>query len=1224
MTAHLSQYVRSRGWLLLAIIAALFSTANTAAAQATFVEGFDNVGPTKSAQVGPQNLINRGWIFRNQSSPIGQQSWHDGYLPDANPIWPSPQAGAGYMAVDGNSTDFFGGRVSNWSILPTIPGQRAGDVLRFYAINLPSHNMPSLQIRYSPSGNFSTGSGADTVGDFTTLLFDINPLPVGGWNLYSVTLPGSGRIALRYYIAQECNFGCASAYTGIDSMSIGSAPAPPCNLPPVPAAGQTVTWRFADSPYRVCQNIGIPPGATVNVEPGVRIDFDSGKQLVVNGTLNLQGTGVARITFSGTAVFPPIIDVINGTISASFADFGGQFLVESGATISLADCRFSGFGLLRSQELPAVVPYVKLDRCVFTSSQFTMSDALVVLRNNTFTDTYAEVLRGYADVTAPNSFTGQPFRITRETGIQPFYFDNVSAIGVPGSGGLILTGSKFLLGPGNILQNNRYPIELEGGLMPGTNLQLTGNLNNAIDVHDGGFRSDGRWINIGIPYRLTALAGSLPGGYLTIDPGVTVEGDPGTSLVFRSTRRLIAKGLPNAPITFRSTALGQTWHGLTFQTNSTEGPRLEYCTIRDAEFGTLSSDNLLYVDNCSYQNNQTGANANSFGSIIFGKTRFLNNATGASVTDQGNLGLMNATAPNAFTGNTAGINTLGIQVNSDARKVWWGSPTGPNAPQNPGGLGDSITGPGAAGISIFPFLTASPDFNNTPPVVRLTEPGFIWSGHSRPVDYFVDQGTKYIIRWTAQDNDAIVKQKILFSPDGHYPDRFIVIADNLPGNARSFEWTVANPGFAVTNQPQFLRVVATDATGQEGWDQTPLIVSSGRLQGELTITTNLTGQTFYAGQPIPAVDWTGVVSDFPTYEPFIVLESDGEMIGGTRVADGHGEFFGDFPAISTDTARIAIRASNNSNDVKWFFASGYFSIRHDPRLNFVPPVVQMLTPDTGATFAAGSILPITWSASDDEGLYSFDVQVSYDGARTWHILAKDLASSTRSYNWELPSTVGISGVRVRVIARDIRFQNNSSGSDRSFTIGTGAPPPQAVSLVSVTLNPASMRSGNTSQGTVTLSGPAPAGGAVITLQSSNTALASMPSSVTVPAGTTSTSFIVSTIPIETTTTINITATFNGVSRSAALTLTAVPGADSVTIDRAEYLAVKSLLQVDASSSGAGAVLTAYVTSTNALIGRLTSIGGGKFRGKFTLPASPQNITVRSSYGGSATRAVIVK
>ena len=60
--------------------AVLLFSAPAAVAQANFTESFDNVGPTNTGQDGPQNLINRGWIFRNQSSPRGATTWHDGYL----------------------------------------------------------------------------------------------------------------------------------------------------------------------------------------------------------------------------------------------------------------------------------------------------------------------------------------------------------------------------------------------------------------------------------------------------------------------------------------------------------------------------------------------------------------------------------------------------------------------------------------------------------------------------------------------------------------------------------------------------------------------------------------------------------------------------------------------------------------------------------------------------------------------------------------------------------------------------------------------------------------------------------------------------------------------------------------------------------------------------------------------------------------------------------------
>jgi hypothetical protein len=74
--------------------------------------------------------------------------------------------------------------------------------------------------------------------------------------------------------------------------------------------------------------------------------------------------------------------------------------------------------------------------------------------------------------------------------------------------------------------------------------------------------------------------------------------------------------------------------------------------------------------------------------------------------------------------------------------------------------------------------------------------------------------------------------------------------------------------------------------------------------------------------------------------------------------------------------------------------------------------------------------------------------------------------------------------------------------------------------------------GSISTGTVTLTGPAPAGGAVVTLASSEWALFVLPGSVTVPAGATSAQFQVGTQVARATTVI--TASYNGVNKTAAL------------------------------------------------------------------------------------------
>lgn len=1001
--------------------------------QADFHESFDDNGPT-DGQDGPANLIAKGWIFRNQSQPKGSHGWFDGYTGFG---WPSPQSGSGYLAVDSLSTDSFGGSVSTWAVLPAVPGQTAGDVLTFYLIDMGGSNVSTVQVRYSPSGGTGTGSGVNGVGDFTTLLLDINPIPVGGWNKYQVALPGGGRVALRYYIADACNWACFSSYTGIDSLSVGGEPPPPCNMPPVPAVGETVTWTAADGPYEVCENIGIPPGSTVVVEPGVVVEFDEGTQLVVNGTLLVEATADSPAVFDHPQVFPPMIVAREGTVEAVCAEFRGQFRVESGARVALDSCVFPPGAVLWAQELQAVAPHVVLDSCVFESASAILSDALVELRGNVFTDSICQVLRGYAVLGDGNTFVGAPLSIIRDETTQPFYVDGVSASGVNSSGGLILDGGNFLLGPGVSLTNNLYPVSLAGGLMPGSAVPSAGNAIDVIDVGSGAFRGPGRWPDFGMPYRITDPTASF-GGDLTIDPGVVVESVGGGGLIVRSTQRLTAEGRPDAPITFRAVAPQQPWQGITFYVNSTEGPRLEHCIIENALFGVISTDNHLYVDSTVFRANQVGANTNTYGSIAFRKTRFLSNAVGVSTTDLGTPMLASPTTPNAFEGNGAAIDAFEIGVQADARHAWWGHPTGPQHPGNPGGQGDPVVGPGASGVQVTPFLSAEPDFADTPPMVRLVDPGPTWRTTGPSTDHLLETGSTFVLRWEASDDGAIASQRIEFSPDGHYQSRFFVLADGIPAEARTWEITVPDPGFAVTNQPQFLRVVAVDDAGQEAWDQTPVVVPSNRLAGDVEIQTDLSGMTFRAGEPIPDVHWTGSVNDFPSILPFIILESDGTAIQGLNVS-GVGMFFGGFPHISTDRARLAIRAKNNSNDVVWFLADGYFSIRHDPRLGLEPPTVEVQSPADGSAFAGGSVVPVRWSASDDEGLVGFDVWASYDAGRTFHAVAYDLPGAARAFDWRLPPSAGIADVRVRVVAHDLRFQNSADEAAFAVLPGDGCP-----------------------------------------------------------------------------------------------------------------------------------------------------------------------------------------
>jgi hypothetical protein len=107
----------------------------------------------------------------------------------------------------------------------------------------------------------------------------------------------------------------------------------------------------------------------------------------------------------------------------------------------------------------------------------------------------------------------------------------------------------------------------------------------------------------------------------------------------------------------------------------------------------------------------------------------------------------------------------------------------------------------------------------------------------------------------------------------------------------------------------------------------------------------------------------------------------------------------------------------------------------------------------------------------------------------------------------------------------------SSGQSVKTIVLTVNPP----AITSLTLSPGMLRGGQNSTGTVTLNGVAPQGGSSVSLSSSNPAVAQVPSSVTVPAGSNRASFTITTTPVQTRTLVTITATYNG-TRNQTLTV----------------------------------------------------------------------------------------
>jgi subtilisin family serine protease len=194
-------------------------------------------------------------------------------------------------------------------------------------------------------------------------------------------------------------------------------------------------------------------------------------------------------------------------------------------------------------------------------------------------------------------------------------------------------------------------------------------------------------------------------------------------------------------------------------------------------------------------------------------------------------------------------------------------------------------------------------------------------------------------------------------------------------------------------------------------------------------------------------------------------------------------------------------------------------------------------------------------------------------------------------------------------------------------VGGGGP--TQPSLSSLSLNPTSVVGGNSSTGTVTLTAPAPSGGFVVNLSSSNTNVATVPSTVTVPAGATSANFTVSTQAVSSATSVTVTASAGGVSRTATLTVNPAPSVtlQSLTISPTSVWGGSTATGTVTLSSPApagGVVVQLRSSSSRASVPSSVTIPAGATSARFTIQTrsafSITTVTITATYNGVSRSA----
>jgi uncharacterized repeat protein (TIGR03803 family) len=207
-------------------------------------------------------------------------------------------------------------------------------------------------------------------------------------------------------------------------------------------------------------------------------------------------------------------------------------------------------------------------------------------------------------------------------------------------------------------------------------------------------------------------------------------------------------------------------------------------------------------------------------------------------------------------------------------------------------------------------------------------------------------------------------------------------------------------------------------------------------------------------------------------------------------------------------------------------------------------------------------------------------------------------------------------------------QSGGATVSTNFTVQPGSSGP---TISSLTLNPTSVTGGSNSTGTVTLSSPAPSGGSVVSL-SSNNAAATVPSSVTVAAGSTSARFNVTTTSVTTTTTATITATLGSSSQQASLTINPASTVtlSSLTLNPTSVTGRNSstgtvTLTAAAPSGGASVTLSSSNTSVATVPSSVTVSAGqtsASFGVKTQRVSSTTSVVISATYATTTKQATL--
>ncbi|MCH8558542.1 MAG: choice-of-anchor J domain-containing protein, partial [Balneolia bacterium] len=289
-----------------------------------FTEGFADI----------ETLPGDGWSLQNLSNPVGSTTWFQGNATTFPSFSgePSHYIGANFNSTGGTGT------INTWLLTPEVDMEN-GTELRFYTRSTEANTFPDrLQIRLSTSGaSTDAGDSATNVGDFDTLLLDINEDYATGypgeWTEFVVTVEGlsaptTGRFAFRYFVENGGPTGTNSDYIGIDEVSVTqpNGGEPPVVLPITVSPEEGSVMAGGQDVLNVMANTAGLAGGSYFYNILVASNDPANGLIVVPVSLEVDDDAFAQVQVIHNAADPALAEVdvyVNGDLFASNFPFRG-------------------------------------------------------------------------------------------------------------------------------------------------------------------------------------------------------------------------------------------------------------------------------------------------------------------------------------------------------------------------------------------------------------------------------------------------------------------------------------------------------------------------------------------------------------------------------------------------------------------------------------------------------------------------------------------------------------------------------------------------------------------------------------------------------------------------------------------------------------------------------------------------------------------------------------